>query len=77
MKVPAVLSLSQVLSGVLLALPMMSQEVVPWRSLPVMIGETGTSCDVSMSLPGRLLHDIMGTCTSCGVSRLLPMMSPG
>lgn len=32
---------------------------------------------ISMNLPGRLLHDIMGACTSCGVSRLLPMMSPG
>lgn len=50
MKVPAVTSLSQVLSGVLPALLRMSQEVVPQTSLPVMIGETGTSSDVSMSL---------------------------
>lgn len=51
MKVPVVMSLNQVLSGTLLAFLLMSQEVVPQRSLPVMIGEIGTSYDVSVSLP--------------------------
>lgn len=51
MKVPVGISLSQVFSGVLLVLLMMSQEVVPQRSLPVMTGQTGTSYDVSVGLP--------------------------
>lgn len=51
MKVPVGMSLSQVLSGVLLGLLLMSWEVVPQRSLPVMIGQTGTSYDVSVDLP--------------------------
>lgn len=51
MKFPVGISLSQVFSGVLLVLLMMSREVVPQRSLPVMIGQTGTSYDVSVGLP--------------------------
>lgn len=51
MKVSVGMSLSQVLSGVLLALLMMSREAAPQRSLPVMTEETGTSYDVSVSRP--------------------------
>lgn len=60
MKVSVGMSLSQVLSGVLLALLMMSREAVPQRSLPVMTEETGTSYDVSVSLPWRLLQGYHG-----------------
>lgn len=47
MEVLVVMSLSQVLSGALPAFLVMSQEVVPQRSLPVMLGEIGTYYDVS------------------------------